>query len=88
MLALILNISFHLLQYELVGELFSEKVAGPAPTKRQRGVVVRAAKEQPKGGAALKAHKQTVGSQVRMSNLNQHTLIDVGNLPVFFRSQK
>ena len=59
-----LSMRFRLLQYELVGELFSEKVAGPAPTKRQRGVLVRAAKEQPKGGAALKSHKQTVGSQV------------------------
>ena len=51
-------------QYELVGELFSEKTDGPAPAKRSRGVVVRAAKQQPKGGAAQKSHKQTVGSQV------------------------
>ncbi len=54
-----------LFQYELVGELFNEKVAGPAPSKRQRGVVVRAAKEQPKGASAHKSHRQTVGSQVR-----------------------
>ena len=52
------------LQYELVGELFSEQADGPAPSKRQRGVVVRAAKQQPKGAAAQKSHKQTVGSQV------------------------
>ena len=79
--------NFYLLQYELVGELFSEKVAGPAPTKRQRGVVVRAAKEQPKGGAALKSHKQTVGSQVRNSGFPL-TLENLENWEKFFQSGK
>ena len=51
------------LQYELVAELFVDKVSTAVAQKPKavRGVMVRAAKEQPKSS---KSHKKTVGSQV------------------------
>lgn len=53
-------------QFELVAELFTEKaaVAPAAPGQRPKGGVLRAAKDVPRAGQ--KAHRKSVGSQVRM----------------------